>query len=121
MSKPSLSCEPQLDRLKELTRRDAEEQSKKLKRIEDRKVITQQIEARERAKLIQLEAREQVKHTTTDGWGPRKLGDNEFSMHPSWMGLERVHKTCIDRTVHPFKKYQESLPIIPFVSFRRCH
>lgn len=50
----------QLDRLKDLTRRDAEEQAKKSKRVEDRKVITEQIEARQRAKLIRLEAREQV-------------------------------------------------------------
>lgn len=51
----------QVDRLKELTRRDAEEQAKRRKRVEDRKVITEQIEARQRAKLIQLEAREQVR------------------------------------------------------------
>lgn len=50
----------QLDRLKDLTRRDTEEQAKKSKRVEDRKVITEQIEARQRAKLIRLEAREQV-------------------------------------------------------------
>lgn len=50
----------QLDRLKDLTTRDAEEQAKKAKRVEDRKVITEQIEARQRAKLIRLEAREQV-------------------------------------------------------------
>ncbi len=59
----TLSLSPlvlQLDRLKDLTRRDAEEQAKKAKRVEDRKVITEQIEARQRAKLIQLEAREQV-------------------------------------------------------------
>lgn len=53
----------QLDRLKDLTRRDAEEQAKKSKRVEDRKVITEQIEARQRAKLIRLEAREQVTHS----------------------------------------------------------
>lgn len=56
----NMTCFRQLDRLKELTRRDAEEQEKKLKRIEDRKVITMQIEARQRAKLIRLEAREQA-------------------------------------------------------------
>ncbi|CAM9608694.1 unnamed protein product [Ectocarpus fasciculatus] len=49
----------ELDRLKDLTKRDAEEQAKKCKRVEDRKVITEQIEARQRAKLIRLEAREQ--------------------------------------------------------------
>ncbi|CAM9135252.1 unnamed protein product [Ectocarpus sp. 12 AP-2014] len=49
----------ELDRLKDLTKRDAEEQAKKSKRVEDRKVITEQIEARQRAKLIRLEAREQ--------------------------------------------------------------
>lgn len=51
----------QLDRLKDLTRRDAVEQAKKSKRVEDRKVITEQIEARQRAKLIKLEAREQAR------------------------------------------------------------
>lgn len=51
----------QLDRLKDITRRDAVEQAKKTKRVEDRKVITEQIEARQRAKLIQLEAREQAR------------------------------------------------------------
>lgn len=57
---PSSPLVPQLDRLRDLTRRDAEEQAKKSKRVEDRKVITEQIEARQRAKLIRLEAREQV-------------------------------------------------------------
>lgn len=55
----------QLDRLKGLTRRDAEEQAKKAKRVEGRKVITEQIEDRQRAKLIQLEAREQARDTRT--------------------------------------------------------
>lgn len=54
-----------LDRLKELTRRDAEEQAKKCKRVEDRKVITEQIEARQRAKLVKLEAREQARRQTS--------------------------------------------------------
>lgn len=50
----------QLDRLKDLTMRDAQEQERKNKRIEDRKAITEQIEARRRDNLIRLEAREQV-------------------------------------------------------------
>lgn len=58
----------QLDRLKDLTRRDAEEQAKKAKRVADRKVITEQIEARQRANLIRLEAREQV------GWSLSQKG-----------------------------------------------
>ena len=50
----------QVDRLQDLTRRDAESQERKKKRIEDRKVIIEQIEARRLAKLVQLEATEQV-------------------------------------------------------------
>jgi hypothetical protein len=49
----------ELDRLKDIQRREEEESAKRYKRVEDRKVITEQIEMRKREKLIQLEAREQ--------------------------------------------------------------
>ncbi|CAM9713291.1 unnamed protein product [Discosporangium mesarthrocarpum] len=51
----------ELDRLKELSRRDDEEKAKVRKRVEDRKVIVEQMEARQRAKLLGLEAREQAR------------------------------------------------------------
>ncbi|KAG5183801.1 tumor suppressor, Mitostatin-domain-containing protein [Tribonema minus] len=49
----------ELDRLKSLQARDEVEQAKLRKRHEDRKVIMEQIETRQRAKLLELEAREQ--------------------------------------------------------------
>jgi len=49
----------EVDRLKDLQRRDEEENYKRSKRFEDRKVITEQIEERRRMKLIAAEAREQ--------------------------------------------------------------
>lgn len=54
-----LDMEMELDRVKDLRRRDDEESAKRSKRFEDRKVITHQIEERRRAKVLQLEAREQ--------------------------------------------------------------
>lgn len=49
----------EVDRLKDLQRRDEEENLKRGKRLESRTVITEQIEQRHRQKLIALEAREQ--------------------------------------------------------------
>lgn len=49
----------ELDRLKDIQRREEEETYKRSKRVEDRKVINEQIEQRQRQRLIQLEAREQ--------------------------------------------------------------
>lgn len=49
----------EIDRLKDIVRREEEENAKRVKRVEDRKVINEQIEARQRLKLLQLEAREQ--------------------------------------------------------------
>lgn len=53
------NVEIELDRLKDIQRREEEERYKKVKRVEDRKVIDEQIEARQRARLLSLEAREQ--------------------------------------------------------------
>lgn len=49
----------EVDRIKDLQRREDEENVKRSKRYEDRKVITEQIEERRRTKLIAAEAREQ--------------------------------------------------------------
>eukprot|EP01040_Poterioochromonas_malhamensis_P005596 gene5597-6015_t len=49
----------EIDRIKDLHRREEEENYKKTKRFEDRKVINEQIESRQRTRMIQLEAREQ--------------------------------------------------------------
>lgn len=49
----------EIDRLKDIQRREAEDAYKRVKRVEDRKVINQQIAERERARLIQLELKEQ--------------------------------------------------------------
>ena len=49
----------EIDRLKELAAREKEENSKLSKRIEDRSVIIDQIEARKKMKILQEEAREQ--------------------------------------------------------------
>lgn len=49
----------EVDRIKDLQRREEEEEIKRSKRHEDRKVITEQIEERRRMKLIAAEAREQ--------------------------------------------------------------
>lgn len=49
----------EVDRIKDLQRREEEENIKRSKRHEDRKVITEQIEERRRMKLIAAEAREQ--------------------------------------------------------------
>jgi hypothetical protein len=49
----------ELDRLKDIQRREEEEMMKRTKRIEDRSVINDQIAARQKTRLLQLEAREQ--------------------------------------------------------------
>lgn len=49
----------EIDRLKDLTRREEDEKVKKAKRYEDRKVITEQIEYRQKQKILAAEAREQ--------------------------------------------------------------
>lgn len=49
----------EIDRLKELQRREQEEKEKKAKRLTDRLVINEQIAQRERARMLQMEAREQ--------------------------------------------------------------
>jgi hypothetical protein len=49
----------EVDRIKDLQRRSEEEEEKKHKRYEDRKVITDQIDDRQRMKLLAAEAREQ--------------------------------------------------------------
>ena len=49
----------EIDRVKDIKRREEEESYKKAKRIEDRKVINQQIAERERERMLALEAREQ--------------------------------------------------------------
>ena len=57
----------EVDRLKEIQRREQEEQEKIFKRVSDRQTITDQIRDRERQKLMMLEAKEQeniaMKHT----------------------------------------------------------
>ena len=50
-----LDMEMEVDRIKDLQRREEEENRKRNKRFEDRKVIIEQIEDRQRAKLIQAE------------------------------------------------------------------
>jgi Trichohyalin-plectin-homology domain len=49
----------EIDRLRDIERREREESEKRSKRFEDRKVITEQIEERQRMRLIAAEAREQ--------------------------------------------------------------
>ncbi|CAM9833404.1 unnamed protein product [Heterosigma akashiwo] len=49
----------ELNRLKDLQRQEAEEAAKAAKRVEDRRVIEEQIAAREKRKLLAEEAREQ--------------------------------------------------------------
>lgn len=49
----------EIDRLKELQRREAEDIEKRAKRIADRKIITDQMEQRQRIKVLAAEAREQ--------------------------------------------------------------
>jgi hypothetical protein len=49
----------EIDRVQDIMRREEEERSKKTKRFEDRKVINEQIAARERMRMLSLEAREQ--------------------------------------------------------------
>ena len=49
----------EIDRLNDLERRERIEKDKTRKRMEDRKVLTQQIAMRERARMLEAEAREQ--------------------------------------------------------------
>jgi len=49
----------EIDRLRDIERRESEETEKRKKRVDDRKVITEQIEERNRMRLIAAEAREQ--------------------------------------------------------------
>lgn len=55
----AMDMEMEIDRLRDLQRREKEEAEKRAKRIEDRKVITEQMEYRKRMKLLAGEAREQ--------------------------------------------------------------
>jgi hypothetical protein len=48
----------EIDRLKDLKKREDEEAMKRAKRIEDREVISEQIEYRQRMKILEAEARE---------------------------------------------------------------
>lgn len=54
-----MDMEMEIDRLRDLQRREKEEAEKRSKRVEDRKVITEQMEYRKRMKLLAAEAREQ--------------------------------------------------------------
>jgi len=49
----------EIDRLKDIQHRDATEKAKVSKRLEDRKVISEQIAQRERARMLEIEGREQ--------------------------------------------------------------
>ncbi len=49
----------EIDRVQDIMKREHEEQYRKTKRVEDRKVINEQIAARERMRMLSLEAREQ--------------------------------------------------------------
>lgn len=49
----------ELDRIKDIQRREEEETAKRLKRYEDRKVITDQMQARQKIKYLAAEQREQ--------------------------------------------------------------
>jgi hypothetical protein len=48
-----------MERISEIQKREEEESEKRRKRYDDRKVITEQIELRERQRMLELEAREQ--------------------------------------------------------------
>lgn len=48
-----------MERITDIQRREQEEAEKRRKRFEDRKVITEQIEMRDRQRMLELEAREQ--------------------------------------------------------------
>ena len=48
----------EIDRIKDIQRREQEEKDKRTKRVEDRKVINVQIAEREKKRLLELEARE---------------------------------------------------------------
>jgi hypothetical protein len=52
----------EIDRLKDIQKRDEEEREKRLKRVEDRKVITEQMEQRQKLKFLAAEARQQENH-----------------------------------------------------------
>lgn len=54
-----MDMEMEIDRLSELKRREREEAEKRAKRIEDRKVITEQMQYRQRMKILAAEQREQ--------------------------------------------------------------
>ena len=49
----------EIDRIKDIQRREEEEKEKRVKRVEDRKVLNDQIAQRQRQRLLQVEAREQ--------------------------------------------------------------
>mmetsp|Transcript_29954 Transcript_29954/g.50114 ORF Transcript_29954/g.50114 Transcript_29954/m.50114 type:complete len:488 (+) Transcript_29954:19-1482(+) len=54
-----MDVEIEIDRLKDIKRREEEEVYKKTKRVEDRKTINEQIAGRQRQRMLALEAREQ--------------------------------------------------------------
>lgn len=56
----------EIDRLKDLTRREEEEKMKRTKRIADRQIITEQMEQRQRQKVLAIEARDQENQSMRD-------------------------------------------------------
>lgn len=75
----------EVDRLEDLKRRDEAEADRRSKRIEDRKIIVEQIERRQKAKLLEDEAREQenlamldlvAKYKAEDAAAKRKHDDD---------------------------------------------
>jgi hypothetical protein len=58
----SLDIVMEIDRIKDIEKREREELYKRAKRIEDRKVITEQMEQRQTVKLLAAELREQENH-----------------------------------------------------------
>ena len=56
----------EVDRIKDIQRREEEEKYKLVKRFDDRKVINEQIEARQRTRMLAVEAREQENQSMRD-------------------------------------------------------
>lgn len=93
---PAVPCRVQLDRLQDLTMRDAQEQERRRKRIEDRKAITEQIEARRRDNLVRLEAREQVKSWSASIRCQRGFRrEHRPILHRLWRGKIWLQLSCI--------------------------
>lgn len=97
----------EIDRLKDIQRQEEEAESKKNKRKNDRKYINQQIAERERARMIELEVREQENHIMRETMAKYKDQDNEVAREKLLM-VEKSKKAVLVANADAIRRKQEA-------------